>query len=134
MYTTTVPIFTPMRISHLMLNVSFFFIVLHHFKDAVCVSGDSVNTDWKTKCVKEWESSDILCWIISIADDRDIAVSQFNDIDGNTLCNMSERDFIFRESRHGQFLCSELQKLKLQQECQQIDTVNKCKFFAQCPY
>ncbi|XP_021928989.1 ETS homologous factor-like isoform X2 [Zootermopsis nevadensis] len=91
---------------------------------------DCVNTDWKTKSVKQWESNDIMCWIISVANKNDlnseeIGISQFNDIDGATLYSMSEADFVSRESQHGKFLFSTLQQLKQEQEHQQVDNINK---------
>jgi hypothetical protein len=87
--------------------------------------------------VKQWESNDIMSWIISVADDNDwhseeIGISQFSDIDGTTLCIMSEADFMSRESRYGKLLfCSLQQQLKQEQEQQQMGNLNKCEFFAQ---
>jgi hypothetical protein len=76
-----------------------------------------------------------MCWIISVANDNDlnseeIGISQFNDIDGETLCNMSEADFISRESCHGKFLYSTLQQLKQEQEHLQLDNINKCEWIS----
>jgi hypothetical protein len=78
-----------------------------------------------------------MCWIISVADENDlhseeIGISQFSDIDGTTLCNMSEADFMSRESRYGKLLFSSLQQqLKQEQEQQHMGNLNKCEFFAQ---
>jgi hypothetical protein len=74
-----------------------------------------------------------MCWIISVADENDlhseeIGISQFNDIEGTTLCNMSEADFMSRESRYGKLLYSSLQQ-QLKQEQQQMSNINKCEFF-----
>jgi hypothetical protein len=102
----------------------------------VRVSGEScVKTQWKMKTVKQWESNDIMCWIIAVADEHnlhseDFSISQFNDIDGTTLCNMSEADFMARESRYGKLLFSSLQQLLKQEEDLQMGNVNKCEFFA----
>jgi hypothetical protein len=110
---------------------------LAFFKDFFFISGDScVNTAWKTKTVKHWESNDIMCWIISVADENDlpseeIGISQFSDIDGTSLCNMSEADFVSRESRYGKLLFSSLQQqLKQEEEQLQMGNVNKCELFA----
>jgi hypothetical protein len=78
-----------------------------------------------------------MCWIISVADDNDlhseeIGISQFNDIDGSTLCNMSEADFMSRESRYGKLLFSSLrQQLKQEEEHMQMGNGNKCEFSTQ---
>jgi hypothetical protein len=78
-----------------------------------------------------------MCWIISVADDNDlhseeIGISQFNDIDGTTLCNMSEADFISRESCYGKLLFSSLQQqLKQEEGHLQMGNGNKREFFAQ---
>lgn len=74
-----------------------------------------------------------MCWIISVADENDlhseeIGISQFNDIDGTTLCNMSEADFMSRESRYGKLLFSSLQQQLKQEQQQQMGNVNKCEF------
>jgi hypothetical protein len=76
-----------------------------------------------------------MCWIISVADENDlhseeIGISQFNNIDGTTLSNMSEAEFMSRESRYGKLLFSSLQQhLKQEQEQQQMGNINKCEFF-----
>lgn len=75
-----------------------------------------------------------MCWIISVADENDlhseeICISQFNDIDGTTLCNLSEADFMSREPRYGKLLFSSLQQQLKQEQEQQMGNINKCKFF-----
>ncbi|XP_069678224.1 ETS-related transcription factor Elf-5-like isoform X2 [Periplaneta americana] len=81
-------------------------------------SPDVVTTDWKSKSVKQWNSNDIMFWMISVAHDSnlnidDINISQFNNLDGKMLSSMSESDFISRENIYGKVLFSALQQIKL---------------------
>jgi hypothetical protein len=101
---------------------------------AVCIAGDSISTEWKTKFVRQWMSSDIMCWIISVANDyglksEDISVRHFNDIDGTTLYKMSEAEFVSRESQYGKRLYHKLQELKQEQDQQMAYNLNKREFF-----
>lgn len=103
-------------------------------EDGLCISDDTVNAEWKTKSVKHWESHDIMCWIISVANENDrksedICISQFNNIDGKCLLNMSKADFVSLEPQHGEFLYSTLQQLMQEQE--QVDSLTKCELFGQ---
>ncbi|XP_069678219.1 ETS homologous factor-like isoform X3 [Periplaneta americana] len=80
-----------------------------------------VTNDWKHKSVKQWESNDIMFWILSVASENDlnsedISISQFRDLDGATLCNMSEADFIDRERKIGKTLFNALQQMKQEQQ------------------
>ncbi|GFG36446.1 hypothetical protein Cfor_11880, partial [Coptotermes formosanus] len=91
---------------------------------------DSISTEWKTKFVRQWMSSDIMCWIISVANDyglksEDISVRHFNDIDGTTLYKMSEAEFVSRESQYGKRLYHKLQELKQEQDQQMAYNLNK---------
>lgn len=93
-------------------------------------SSDSVNTEWKTKPVRQWMLDDVMCWIISVADDNnlkaeDMIIQRFNDVDGATLYKMSEADFVSRESQYGKLLYDILQKLKQEQEQQMAYNLNR---------
>jgi len=111
--------------------------VCHHvlFSDgAVHISGDSLNTEWTMKSVKQWVSDDVLCWIISVAHDRelnteDIDMSHFREIDGTTLYRMTEEDFMSMESQYGKLLYCILQRLKQEQDQRMAYDLNKCEFF-----
>jgi len=101
---------------------------------AVHISDDSLSTEWTTKSVRQWASNDVMCWIISVANGRDlgseyIKMSHFSDIDGTTLYGMSEADFVSIESQHGEFLYHTLQQLKEEEERQMAYDLNKRKFF-----
>jgi hypothetical protein len=101
---------------------------------AVHISGDSVSTEWRRKSVTQWVSDDILCWIISVANDNylnteDINMTRFIEIDGTTLYKMSEADFVAMDSQFGRDLYYILQRLKQEQDQQMAD---KCEFF--CKY
>ncbi|XP_033611522.1 ETS homologous factor isoform X3 [Cryptotermes secundus] len=103
---------------------------LHKTLSFQFLPSDFINAEWKTKTVKQWESNDIMCWIISVADENDlhseeICISQFNDIDGTTLCNLSEADFMSREPRYGKLLFSSLQQQLKQEQEQQMGNINK---------
>jgi hypothetical protein len=103
---------------------------------AVHISGDSLSTEWTTKSVRQWASDDVLCWIISVANDNylkpeDIDMSRFKAIDGTTLYKMSEADFVAMESQYGEVLYSFLQRLKQEQDQQMAYDLNKCEFFLQ---
>lgn len=102
---------------------------------AFTVSGDGVNTDWKTKSVRQWGSDDILWWIISVANGNalkteEIDVSHFNGMDGTTLYKMSEADFVSRESQHGRLLYHVFQQLKQEEDRRMAYNINKCEFFS----
>jgi hypothetical protein len=65
---------------------------------------------------------------------EDIDISRFNEIDGTTLCKMSEADFVSREPHYGRNLFSLIQQLK-QEQHQQVDyDLNKREFFSSVLY
>jgi hypothetical protein len=103
---------------------------------AVHISGDSLSTEWTMKSVRQWASHDIVCWIISFANDNylnteDFDMSHFKEIDGTTLYKMSEADFVAMESQYGKDLYRILQRLKQEQDQQMAYDSNKCEFFLQ---
>jgi hypothetical protein len=101
---------------------------------AVHISGDSLSTEWTTKSVRQWAPDDVLCWIISVANDHklnaeDIDMSHFRKIDGTALYKMSEEDFVSKESQYGKLLYCSLQRLKQEQDQQMAYDSNKREFF-----
>ena len=106
---------------------------------AVHISGDSISTEWTKKSVRHWTSKDVMCWIISVANDsylptEEIYMSRFRDIDGTTLYKMSEADFVSMESQHGKFLYLTLQQLKQEQDQQMAYDLNKREYFGSIFY
>jgi hypothetical protein len=104
---------------------------------AVHISDDSLIREWTKKSIRQWGSHDVLCWIISVANDRNlesenINVAHFQAIDGTTLYTMSEAEFVSKESQYGNFLYGNLQRLKQEQDEMAYDS-NKREFFF-CKY
>jgi len=94
------------------------------------IPGASLSTEWTTKSVRQWTSEDVLCWIISVANDNclntaDIDMPRFNEIDGTTLYKMSEADFVATESQYGKDLYCILQRLKQEQDQQIAYDLNR---------
>jgi hypothetical protein len=101
---------------------------------AVHISGDIVSREWTTKSVRQWASNDVVCWIISVANDNhlnteEIDMSRFREIDGPTLYKMSKADFMSIESQCGEILYCTLQGLKREQDQQMPYNLNRREWF-----
>lgn len=77
--------------------------------------------DWKEKPMKQWTSGNVMAWLIYVIEEQErlnfehVKMHEFN-VDGMSLCNLSEQDFIERDPKFGSILYRSLQQQRMNEE------------------